>query len=68
MDAGRAATFRRLMAEVTAHLEDAAGLAADWQGREPPASLEGLFTRITAAERLARAAATLAHTPASREG
>jgi hypothetical protein len=60
LEEDRAGLFHHLMAEITACLEGAAALAAQNQAGTLPEDIAPLLARIAEAERLARAADTIA--------
>ena len=62
----RADLFHHLMAEITACLEGAAALAAQNQAGALPEDIAPLLARIAEAERLARAADTIARQEVTR--
>ena len=62
----RADLFHPLMAEITACLEAAAALAAQNQAGALPEDIAPLLARIAEAERLARAADTIARQEVTR--
>lgn len=63
-DDGEAELFHHLMAQATAHLEDAATLASNHQAGAVPTSLKALIVRIDAAMKLTLAAQTIVDPPA----
>jgi len=63
-DDGEAELFHHLMAQATAHLEDAATLASILQTGAVPTSLKALVDQIDTAMKLTLAAQTIVDPPA----